>query len=506
MQIPSRAMEPSHSVIQLPSDSKRRDQVYEDINQDGLRDLVVAVSQEGKRFARSLRIYYQRRHETAFVMEPDEIIPLTADVIAFACADTDPHPGTEILLFTANACFGYRLQEEEQGRLYKITACDFLWQLPDSRHVFSWQGAILDFDGDKRMDIFLPQAGGLQILLQQSTGFAFTPLMVTPREKPKERSQVHIDRTESSTTINLGIEGLDVLFGADPPGKPLVSIRHAVEVPILIDWDGDRRIDVVTQTAKHLHVWQQGTDGTFQKKPRFSSPLPIEKNDKKHIDLSRSQYILDLNNDRRCDFLLFTQDRNNKRLFTQILVYLHPEDPAAGDSLFGAEGIPTQLIKVAGLPGSTQLEDINQDGTLDLSFLLFRPDLLDQVKTVASKSITMQFLVYFNHRGQFSRTPDITQDVHISFEKQGNSEYDQGRFLVDFNGDGLRDLLVRDKNNHLGLRLLKKTRSGITITKAHAWELSIPENGHLVFPHGPWKNEPTLFIVSSSQINHVRFR
>jgi hypothetical protein len=76
--------------------------------------------------------------------------------------DSDVHPGAEILLLTANACFGYRLQEESPGRIFKIADCDFLWQMPDPKHVFSWQRAVLDFDGNGRSDVLLPQSGGFK--------------------------------------------------------------------------------------------------------------------------------------------------------------------------------------------------------------------------------------------------------------------------------------------------------------------------------------------------------
>ncbi len=99
------------SFIQIPKMLKLKDQIYHDINQDGTEDLILSVGHHEKPYTRSLRIHYQQSSDAGFKMAPDETIPLTPDVIAYACADIASDPGCEILLFTANACFGYRLQK-----------------------------------------------------------------------------------------------------------------------------------------------------------------------------------------------------------------------------------------------------------------------------------------------------------------------------------------------------------------------------------------------------------
>lgn len=495
-----------HTVVQLPRGAVRQDQVYTDVNQDGLRDLVIATSGGDPQGTRALRIYFQRSQSRGFGMAPDHTIALTPDVIAYACADTDAHPGAEILLLTANACFGYRLQEESAGRIFKMAECDFLWQLPDPKHAFSWQQAVQDFDGNGRSDILLPQSGGLRILQQQDAGFRFTPLLTTPEDKRFGRSQIHIDRDDSGTTIILGIEGLGPLFGAGPSTDSLVSIHHAVQVPQFTDFNGDGRSDIVTQTDETLYVWRQGDADVLPNEPHLSLKLPVATDAKKRYDPSRAQHVLDLNGDQCCDFILLTRDRDAKKLFTQILVYLNPGSSPAQGSLFGTEGIPAQLIKVAGLPGKAQLVDINSDGSPDLSFVLFRPDLLDQVKTVTSKSIKLQFLAYFNTGGRFSRTPDITEEVTVSLQDEGVSNFEPGRFLVDFDGDGLLDVLVSDKKNHVALRLLRQTRRGIRIAQAPVWEMTLPDHARLITVTEASEEKSSLLVVSPGQIDHVRFK
>jgi hypothetical protein len=500
------ATEVAYSVIQLPQELKLEDQVYEDINQDGLKDLALATSHRDRRYVRSVRIHFQQNSKPRFKNEPDHIVSLTSDVIAYACVDTDPHPGAEILLFTANACFGYRIQEESRDRIYKIAACDFLWQLPDPHHVFSWQGAVLDFNSDGRVDLLLPRADGFRVLLQGETGFMPTSLLEVPRDKHVNRSNVRMDRDQSGGRLTVGFEGVGSFLGIDKRPQSLVSVHHDLSVPLFTDWNGDRRYDILTQTSSHMYLWQQGTQETFAHAP-LEIPLPVDdRQDTGMIVIATKQYVLDLNRDSCCDFILFTRDRHSKkRLFTQVLVFINPNDAQSQNALFGDQGIPQQLLKIAGEPGKAQLADINGDGYPDLSFVTFRPDLLDQVKTLAAKAVKLQFLAFINHRGRFSPRPDLIQDVYVSVGEQENSNFDQGRFLVDFNKDGLLDVLVRDTKTHIGLRLLRKTKKGMQISKADMWDTTIPEKARLLYEHTQTPSEPVLLITSPDQIIHVRF-
>jgi hypothetical protein len=494
------------SLIQIPEDLKLKDEIYEDVNGDGREDLVLSTGHRTTRYARSLRIHYQRSNGGGFDMEPDQTIPLTPDVIAYACADVDPNPGREILLFTARACFGYRLGTEPKDALFKIVDCDFLWQIPDPEHVFSWQRAVLDFDGDGKADVCVPQANGFTLLLQRDTGFVASNGLEIPREPSIRHGQMRLDKDQASVSLNFDLGNLGHVFGFATDPEKLLQVSDAVPVPVFTDFNGDGRIDVVTQTARSLVVWQQGTSEPFQTQPTRTFKLPKDDNDLTSLDLAANQYVLDLNQDHRCDFILFARDKTSKKVFTHILVYLNHKDADQRDSLFDQQGMPDQLIKIAGLPGDAQLADINGDGYPDLSFITFRPDLLDQVKTLASKSLELQFLAFFNDKGHFVRRPDITQTIQVFVQEQDRSEQDQGRFFYDYNHDGLLDVLVRDTNGHIGLRLLQKTRDGIQIARDTVWDMTIPDKAQLITERTSNPKRPVLLIMGLDQILIVRFQ
>jgi hypothetical protein len=495
------------TIIQIPKELHLEDRLYEDINQDGLKDFVLSVSNRTKFFERSLRIYYQQDNSLCFKMEPDEIITLTSDVIAFACADLDRNPGSEILLFTDKACFGYRLYEESKDKIFKIAEIQFLWQIPDPYTAFSWQDAVLDFNNDGRLDLVIPQSDGYRILFQKGSEFISSPLLKIPKEYISDGSNVRLNRNRPRFSMSGSFENRNNAFDAKEDNKPLVKVDHSVNVPVFTDFDGDNRNDIVIQTSKYINVWKQEENEPFFTNQYIRLNIPNEGKDNEETDIAGNQYVSDLNRDRYFDFIMSQRDKTAKKVFTQILIYLNEKNSNKEAILFNEQGVPQQLIKIAGLPGDWQFEDINGDGYPDLSFITFNPDLLDQVETLTSKSIKLQFLSFINDKkGCFSRNPDINHEFNVLLEQQNQSGIELIRFFTDFDNDGLLDVLVRDKNNHIGLHLLSKTKSVIKILNKSVWDMTIPEKARIVFEKTKSDMKDVLIITSPDQVMYVRFK
>ena len=118
----------------------------------------------------------------------------------------------------------------------------------------------------------------------------------------------------------------------------------------------------------------------------------------------------------------------------------------------------------------------------------------------------MQFLTFINNKGKFSRNPEISEEINVSLNNNMSSKIEQGRFFIDFNKDGLLDLLVRDTDNHIGLRLLRKTKNGIEILDKNVWDMTIPEKTDIVYDQKDNNMKPVLLITGPDQIIHVRFK
>ena len=495
------------SILQLPKGFNLEDHVYKDINQDGLKDMILSVSNKENSFERLLRIYYQQNNNPAFKLEADEIITLTNDVISFACADTDQNPGAEILLFTSNSCFAYKLNQENDNKIYKIADFNFLWQIPDSKKAFSWQNAVLDLNNDNRLDIVIPQADGIKILFQKDFEFISSALLEIPTSNISSDSNTGFNQNRSRSNMSIGFTNRSNLFTTKEENKPLVNVRHSINVPVLIDSDGDHLYDIAIHESNYLYLWKQEKNGPFFYNENKTLNISQVSDENSESNNSDNQYILDLNGDKYFDYMLFKRDNTSKKIFTQILIYLNQKSSDSNDLEFDEQGVPQQLIKIAGLPGNAQFDDINNDGYPDLSFMIFNPDLLDQVETLSSKSIKLQYLSFLNDKkGRFSRNPDISHEFNVSLEEQNQYGIEPIQFMIDYNKDQLLDVLVRDKNNHIGLRLLKKARNSIEILDKNIWDMTIPENARIIYEKTNNKIKDVLIITSPEQVIYVRFK
>jgi hypothetical protein len=119
----------------------------------------------------------------------------------------------------------------------------------------------------------------------------------------------------------------------------------------------------------------------------------------------------------------------------------------------------------------------------------------------------LQFLSFINDKkGCFSRNPDINHEFNVLLEQQNQSGIELIRFFTDFNNDGLLDVLVRDKNNHIGLHLLSKTKNVIKILNKSVWDMTIPEKADIVFEKTKSDMKDVLIITSPDQVMYVRFK
>lgn len=504
------------TTIQLQKQRTVQAATLADVDGDGLDDLVIATSRRAKRNERSIEVHLRRREGDVFVAAPDFSFDVPEDVSAFAVGDVHEDPGSEIVLFAASGAFAWRPKGPEDQRFVKLVTGSFLWQLPDPKEVFVWQGGVRDLDGDGLADIVLPEPDGWRVAMQRRSkdGIAGFPLVSAPRvpgdsiaDATQPMGARKLDAKAKRKEVKIAI----TFGGDDDPNAThdLVDVTESCPAPQFIDWNADGRGDLVAQTTHELQVWLQKDDGTFPDAPDGRYELPVAADRERRLDVSYSALVADLDGDQRADCVLIAGDKRSDDVRTQVLIYLQGRSGAPDPSspLFGAQGLPTQLLRIGGFAGSPQLVDVDGDGRRDLVVGSVRLDgALDMAKAAGKGTLDAEIYVYRNRGKGFSDKPDLTFDIAVKAEGLRKSrDALTARFIADVTGDGVRDLLLRDDSEHVRLLMTRRTRDGLTIVDQPVWEMHVESGADVVVRENPRGGPAELLVVEDAQVLHVRF-
>jgi hypothetical protein len=505
------------TTIQVEKGRTVKSATLVDVDGDGLEDLVIATARRGKAFERVIEVHLRRREGDVFVAAPDYSLDVPSDAVAFAVGDVHEDPGSEIVIFTASAAFAWRPKGPENARFVKLVSGSFLWQLPDPREVYWWGGGVRDVDGDGLADIVMPEPGGWRIALQRrkKDGSSDFSAVSTPRvpdsSKPADepmgsrKLSAKARRKELKFELTVGDEGDD----EDDAPRELLSVSESAPAPQFVDFDGDGRLDLVAQSSQDLLVWLQRADGSFAEAPDAEYELPVPADRERRLDVSYSSLVADLDGDHRCDCIMFAGDKRSDDVRTQVLVFLQGKSgaPDPASPLFGAKGLPTQLIRIGGFAGSPTLVDVDGDGRPDLVVGSVRLDgAFDAVRAAGNGRLDASLYVYKNRGNGFSDKPVLTFDISMKAEglRTSRGELVAG-FFGDVTGDHVSDLLVRDEPEHLRVLMTRRSGDALTIIEQPLWESHIDAKAKVVAHANPRGGPPEVLVIEDAQVLHVRF-
>jgi len=489
--------------IQFPDGVQVSDAVYADVDGDGRQDLVVSVTNP----ERAIHVYLQRKEGVAFTNDPDyRLSPVYKDAVLFTVADVHPDRGAEIVLATARGVFAWRPIGPEKERAVRLCSCDLLWQLPFGTLV-AWEHIVHDVNADALDDLVIPEPEGYRVVLQTERGkFAPSQLLIVPAgpdvpdpEELSSRSRRTRMLQKYTTRIRIGGGGelVEQLSG------PLVDVSDRVPAPQLADWDADGDLDLIVRTERRLYVWTQDAAGSFGDRPSVDRLMPVIADRQRKLEVSYSAHTVDLDADRRADFVIFSGDQRSKDIRTQVQFFTH----RGGGPMFGDKGLPDQLLVFSGFAGIPRFDDVDGDGYPDLFAAAVRPDLLDTLRGGASHELDAELYVFLSRKGTFERQPDLL--YRTKFEVEGMKPSRSAtviRFFGDVTGDGIRDLLLRDSARQIKVLMARPTGRGLQIVPTPVFELRIdPRAGIRFGPSRGKRKAPDLVILESNQVLHVRF-
>ena len=492
----AQSLEFATSYVQL--DGRKVGEILaEDFDGDGARDLIVATQGDDFR-TRRIEVWLRRSGTVAFPADPDRVLEVPADVVAFTVADVHPARGRELVLLSGTLAVGLRWEDgTPRPKAFRIGAIELLWQPPNLPHTYLVHGAVADVDQDGLDDLLIPQRAGYLALIQRrggdgDSGFDSYPLVVP--ELPLDlaaASQERLRTQGDSIRLRLREKERHHL-------ETVLVIDDRLPVPALLDHDGDGDLDVVALVDGRLCVWPW--DAGFAEGPAITFQLP--ENGASLLNPSSSAQLADMDGDGRADLVSVSGRIQNDDVQSFVEVFLQGQDGSYGEK-------PADRLLLRGFVDVPRLDDIDADGRPELVIGSLRTDVISALASGGSSSLDAQLNVFGNRfsgpRGRFARPVALAERIKLPSDvtKGRVRERMLATFFADIDGDGLRDFLQRTDPDTLQIRLTKRSGDGFELGPP-AWSSKIDPNARIL----PYleSGKLMLLIVEDRQIIHAEQR
>lgn len=338
---------------------------------------------------------------------PGRRIALPADVVAFDVARTDPS-GLEALFFlTPSRVLRY---EPTDGSLREVARATSIYRRP-------LPGRLLEVDFMRDREgaapvLMLPDFDGMRV--------GATTLPVAARAQHREGSTIY---------------------------RP-VPVHHAD-----VDFDGTDDVFVIDDdTLRYFRGSASGVGTTPRARPLgldVKSERAVERlgdRDQSDVTTRRVIAIDDFDGDGRVD-LLVESSRRSGILENETKHELHLGQP-------GPEGLtyattPTTRIAGDAPLGGVRTADIDGDGRLDLAAGSIDVGLGTIVSALLTGTVDFDVRFFRLDEDGYSNEPNAVREARIEFDLSEGSASIPVLVLADVDGDGDRDLIVREDQNEL---------------------------------------------------------
>ncbi|MBI4564058.1 MAG: VCBS repeat-containing protein [Planctomycetes bacterium] len=417
----------SFKTLRLRAD--RADSLHaRDLDEDGRIDLLLSAGREVKVFL--------NRPERGFSPDPDFVIPFAPDVYLWCLGRFADEGGLHLVTSSTAGVRRHRRGSPPED----LVICPNLFRGEAEAGVAPLHLDFMrDLNGDGLSDILL---------------FGKDELWLFPQSKD-DRGKPFFRLAQK---LPLESEGeLRVRTGAHR------KTTHVTKVPLLIwgDANNDGRTDMISYYEQTIVLFTQGEEGKFEASGPRSLTGERPKRRNTYLKFEAPPRIADLNNDGALDIALPFPSKG------RVHIYFN----RSGRVDFTA---PDQKMQPGdSLTTGVYVEDLNGDGKLEIVMgVVPKPGILSGIDAFLSKKIDLELHLYRLQGAGYVKDPvqilkfSVPFTFHVTRE---SSEIDLAfwpRFDADFDGDGLKDLLVQEDERtlvvHFGnnTRLISETAGG----------------------------------------------
>ena len=456
----------NYTAFELQRGENWDELIAEDVNGDGLADLIHAEFRPG--VGRELLIHHQLPGG-GFESEPARV-EIKSEIIAIGFADLRPDPGKELLLYAGDGVYslaagvpGYA------GNIRQLFAWESIAALPDRERV-QFVRDIADLDGDGNIDLLAPGSEGygyfrglgeekFELTAVIRTENPDVPAAVRDNFETDLEAQVSIDaeqgivlefRAETPTRFGDFIEEWDGL-----PRRALFQAERWMPGVLFALLDGDSLPDLLyvnqgIDGLGQLNIHYQQPGNRFHEQADWTGPL----------DARGDWQLTQLDSDGRIDLLQLVEQGDG----WDARLYLN-EGGKFDLSL------PAQVMRFGGYDVRVEAVPLHGEPTLAVTY--YAVPALEAIRNTGIQRVTMLYSGNGAETGQlFARRPAMRLEETFSVDNvRGLAE--PITLGLDLDGDGLSDALYVTDEGTLAAR---RVNDRLQIESGDFWEYVSPRS------------------------------
>lgn len=462
----------------------------EDINRDGLKDLLLFVTRAAGPYHRQrwLSVYFQ--DQQGFAQQPHQTFRVPDDVILFDIGNVNEDPQREFVYFGPGGIY-YFLSHENGFELTprKLFETESLFMLPNTRTLRYWN-FVSDLNGDGVDEILIPQISKTEIYSRDSANGHWR-----------------------KTSVGFGAES--VVFAHYDERYSVgnrAESRYATPYITSEDFNADGRTDLIGVYRDSLVVFCQDENGFFSERCHPAIPLSFgevwrgQKIQRTRFgDKSVRSFlkrVQDLNGDGILDVLVIRVSTKESIMSPsyEIRVHYGKMRPSTGGDRLHFSQTPDQVIKPGGIQLIFDILDLNHDGRQDLVTPIVKVGLRNIIRMLLTRSVQIEGEVYLmGENGLYPEKPDRVVKMVVNFTFRGGTTSPVYE-ISDFNGDGLVDVMTSIEEKRL-IFFWGDDKNGFESSAGAKFNIRLPQDGELVNGEDLNSDGKTDLIITYNEDN-----